>query len=129
MKLGRKLTVLTLVLASVFVSGVTAYAACHTGGYRQAVGCAFVDANGDGYCDNWGTSCAFIDADGNGICDNRPLSCAGYLDANADGICDRCGRLQNTAGWCHGTAAAKATATAGVSYGHHGRGHGHHGSN
>ncbi|MCL2339459.1 MAG: hypothetical protein FWC59_00970 [Actinomycetia bacterium] len=43
----------------------------------------FVDANGDGICDN------FVDADGDGICDN--LGSGGgqnFVDANGDGICD-----------------------------------------
>lgn len=30
----------------------------------------FVDADGDGICDNAGNRCAYVDADGDGICDN-----------------------------------------------------------
>lgn len=30
----------------------------------------FVDADGDGICDNAGNGCAYVDADGDGICDN-----------------------------------------------------------
>ncbi len=37
--------------------------------------CSFVDADGDGICDNYGTyggglEVGFVDADGDGICDN-----------------------------------------------------------
>lgn len=38
----------------------------------QCVG--FVDANGDGICDNRGTNgqgAGYVDADGDGVCDNR----------------------------------------------------------
>ncbi|MGB9701652.1 MAG: T9SS type A sorting domain-containing protein [Candidatus Kapaibacteriota bacterium] len=51
----------------------------------------FVDANGDGVCDNCGQNSSgkmggnrkFIDANGDGICDN-------FVDANGDGVCDNC---------------------------------------
>ena len=40
----------------------------------QACGRAFVDADGDGVCDNFGNG-----------------RCAGYVDADGDGVCDRSG--------------------------------------
>ena len=30
----------------------------------------YVDANGDGVCDNADTYCRFVDEDGDGVCDN-----------------------------------------------------------
>lgn len=33
-------------------------------------GCYFVDADGDGVCDNAGSMCAYVDADGDGVCDH-----------------------------------------------------------
>ena len=62
--------------------------------------CAFVDADGDGICDNYGTNgcglgAGYVDADGDGICDNYGTNgCglgAGYVDADGDGICDNYG--------------------------------------
>ena len=121
MKIARRIAVLATVMVSVFAVSVTAYAASPAGYHHQSCavsGCAFVDADGNGYCDNWGTNCAYVDADGDGICDNRPMSCTGYQDLDGDGICDVCGRINGEAGWCHGTPK---------SYGHHGRGHHGHG--
>lgn len=62
----------------------------------QEPGLYFVDANGDGICDNTGLpvgvrpasgtyagqGLGFIDANGDGINDN-------FIDLNSDGICDR----------------------------------------
>lgn len=69
----------------------------------------YVDADGDGICDNYGTNgngcrrrygCGggYVDVDGDGICDNygtngrgygRRYGCGGrYVDANRDGIYD-----------------------------------------
>lgn len=64
------------------------------------VSCSFVDADGDGICDNYaaqlcGTGAGFVDADGDGICDNYgTYGCgmgAGYVDADGDGVCDNYG--------------------------------------
>jgi len=33
-------------------------------------GTGFVDADGDGICDNCGNGMGFVDADGDGVCDN-----------------------------------------------------------
>ena len=88
--------------------------ACQT--LRNACsGWNFVDADGDGVCDNWGSGnqrlrtpgcglgqgAGFVDADGDGVCDNwgsgnqrlRTPGCglgqgAGFVDADGDGVCD-----------------------------------------
>lgn len=76
------------------VTGATAF-------YGQQ-GSRYVDANGDGVCDNrtanWTDAngdgicdtCGWIDANGDGICDNRGANGqgAGYVDADGDGVCD-----------------------------------------
>ena len=48
----------------------------------------YVDANGDGVCDN--RTVNWVDANGDGICDNRGTNGqgAGYVDADGDGVCD-----------------------------------------
>ena len=46
--------VLTVGLTTVFAAG----------------GRNYVDANGDGVCDNRGTYCRYVDANGDGVCDN-----------------------------------------------------------
>jgi rubredoxin len=53
-------------------------------GNGAGMGYGYVDADGDGICDNCGTN--FVDADGDGVCDN----CTGtnYVDADGDGVCD-----------------------------------------
>ena len=35
----------------------------------------YVDANGDGVCDNRGTYCQYMDANGDGVCDNYGTHC------------------------------------------------------
>ena len=53
----------------------------------------YVDANGDGVCDNYGTGRGqyFVDADGDGVCDNCGTGCGQYfVDADGDGVCDNC---------------------------------------
>lgn len=51
-------------------------------------GSRYVDADGDGVCDN--RTVNWVDANGDGICDNRNANGqgAGYVDADGDGICD-----------------------------------------
>lgn len=93
------------VLSTVIVlsmCAVTAFAACPGGGRY------FVDADGDGICDNTGSRCAYMDADGDGICDlcsarhGHWAGCSGaFVDADMDGVCDNCGSYP----WC-GTARA-----------------------
>lgn len=63
----------------------------------------FVDADGDGVCDNIGTQSKsqgvnFVDADGDGVCDNEGTCTSNgerkqlnFVDANSDGICDNTG--------------------------------------
>ena len=59
-------------------------------------GVNFVDADGDGVCDNRGDgACAgFVDSDGDGVCDNYANGAcagAGFVDADGDGVCDNRG--------------------------------------
>lgn len=84
------------ILATVIVLSVcatTAFAAGPGGGRY------FVDADGDGICDNSGSVCIYADADRNGVCDvcgvNHGICLTGegtaFADADGDGICDNCG--------------------------------------
>ena len=73
-------------------------------------GTNFVDADGDGVCDLYGSQAAmgqnrgqaamsggsqlgFVDADADGVCDNAGLnqSAADFIDADGDGTCDNAG--------------------------------------
>lgn len=84
----------------------TAFAACPRGG------CNFVDADGDGICDNSGSMCIYTDADGDGICDNcgsyhwcgmAGIGCGGnFVDEDSDGICDN-----YVAGQCRGNGRGR----------------------
>lgn len=74
----------------------------------------YVDSDGDGVCDNYGSGycgngAGYVDADGDGVCDNRGSGyCgngAGYVDADGDGVCDNRG-TGNGAGAHHGYTAA-----------------------
>ena len=82
-------------LAAVIVlstCATTAFAAGPAGGRY------FVDADGDGICDNFGSMCMYADADGDGICDSCGMyhwcSMAGtgcgrnFVDTDGDGVCD-----------------------------------------
>ena len=63
----------------------TAFAAGPCGGRY------FVDADGDGVCDNAGSRCAYVDEDGDGLCDicGTHHWCGGsFVDADGDGTCD-----------------------------------------
>ena len=69
----KKMVMGTISAALVLSMAVTgAFAA----GYGKGRGRNFVDANGDGVCDNYGTGTGcgrgqyFVDADGDGVCDN-----------------------------------------------------------
>lgn len=62
----------------------------------------YVDADGNGVCDNWGThgkGMNFVDADDNGVCDNLGTGTNGYsqnyVDADNDGVCDNWGTGAN----------------------------------
>lgn len=53
----------------------------------------YVDADGDGICDNVGNGCVYVDADGDGICDvcgavHAQVDGGNFVDADGDGICD-----------------------------------------
>lgn len=72
-----------LAAAMVFSATTTMVSAAGRGMGRN-----YVDADGDGVCDNWGT-CSYVDADGDGVCDN--WGTCGYVDEDGDGICDNCG--------------------------------------
>lgn len=67
-----KKRIVAMLVAAVLCMGVT--------GALAAYGCGYVDADGDGMCDNAGAGCGlygmgrgYVDADGDGVCDN-----AGY---------------------------------------------------
>lgn len=117
--------VATMGAGSVFAMGG------HHGGWRNAntntvstTGYQYVDANGDGVCDWYGTQSGcgingsqgcgygYVDADGNGVCDNYGtgagcgigMGCGyGYVDANGDGVCDYYGT--GVSGSHHGRCA------------------------
>ena len=90
LKYMKKLLAGMIAAALVCSAGsVTAFAA------RGGRGCNYVDANGDGICDNSGKNCRFIDADGDGICDNyaqkKPGNGCGGRRGQGGGK-GRCGR-------------------------------------
>ncbi|WP_209342966.1 hypothetical protein [Flavonifractor sp. AGMB03687] len=63
----KKLLIGAAVTALVLMVGfTTAFAAS---------GRNYVDANGDGVCDNRGTYCQYMDANGDGVCDNYGTHC------------------------------------------------------
>ena len=76
-----------------------------SGNYAESVCQYYVNADGDGICDNCGTSCTgtgsghryhYVDADGDGVCDNAGTGNGSgnrynYVDADGDGICDNAG--------------------------------------
>lgn len=74
---------------------------CATTAFAAGPGCGrhFVDADGDGVCDNAVGGCVYADADGDGLCDVCGVehgSCltgegAAFVDADGDGVCDNCG--------------------------------------
>ena len=80
----------------------------------------YVDADGDGVCDNYGSGycgngAGYVDADDDGVCDNRGSGyCgngAGYVDADGDGVCDNRGTgngIGNGAGAHHGYGSSSA---------------------
>ena len=91
------------VLAMVLVVSLCAATAFAAG---PRCGRYYVDADGDGVCDNIGSRCAYVDADGDGVCDNcgarhgHWAGCGGaFVDADGDGICDN---FQSGQGWGRG---------------------------
>ena len=87
----KKMVIGTISAALVLSMAVTgAFAAGHGNGHGRN----FVDANGDGVCDNYGTGRGqyFVDADGDGVCDNYGTGRGQYfVDADGDGVCDNYG--------------------------------------
>lgn len=87
------------VLSTVIILSVCATTAFAAG---PRFGRNFVDADGDGICDNAGSGCVYADADGDGLCDvcgAEHGSCltgegAAFVDADGDGICDNYGSGQ-----------------------------------
>ena len=86
--------VLTVVTTGAMAAGGSWHHGAGTGsgasGSCRAGTCQYVDADGDGVCDNCGTACRYVDADGDGVCDNRGTACR-YVDADGDGVCDNRG--------------------------------------
>lgn len=97
----------------------------------------YVDVDGDGVCDNFGTRCNggyYVDVDNDGICDNQGQN---YVDADNDGVCDNFGTGSNGNGNGQnyvdadndGVCDNQGTNCNGGGQGHHGNGYrgGHHG--
>ena len=62
----KKILARALTAAVVLTAGGAVWAA---GG--RGTGWRYVDANGDGICDNQGAGWRYVDANGDGICDNQ----------------------------------------------------------
>lgn len=82
------------ILAAVAALSVVTTAAFAAG---PGGGRCFVDADGDGICDNAGTRCVYADADGDGVCDNaascRGSGCGrGFHGGHGNGFCGGYGR-------------------------------------
>ena len=93
-------------------------AAMSAAGYGRAGGHGighFVDANGDGVCDNRGTGCGdYVDANGDGVCDNHGTGCGNYVDAKRDGFVTMSALAAGI--MLLGTMAAVTTAVAGKNF-------------
>lgn len=94
MKQKIKKTALGILAASMVLSTGTAT----TFAARTDCGRYYVDANGDGICDNYDSSkhnCRFTDKNKDGICDNCGLAShkkgQNFVDKDGDGICDNRG--------------------------------------
>lgn len=61
--------VLTIGATTAFAAGGWHHAASRSWSGCQGSDCQYVDADGDGICDNRGTGCRYTDADGDGVCD------------------------------------------------------------
>ncbi len=59
-------------------------------GAFAAGGRNYVDANGDGICDNRGNYCRFVDTGGDGVCDYHGTSCR-YDGGYSGHGCHGCG--------------------------------------
>lgn len=106
----------------------------------DAVCPGFVDADGDGLCDNCEAratqghhGCAsYVDENKDGVCDTCTnvgagrVTCEGYIDADGDSICDNCDGAGNHACGSRANANGGGICT-GHGNGHHGSTLGHHG--
>lgn len=104
MKQKIKKTVLGILAASMVLSTGTAT----TFAARTGCGHYYIDANGDGICDNRGSSqrnCRFTDKNKDGVCDicgSSKKECLAnhkkgqnFVDKDGDGICDNRGNGNN----------------------------------
>ncbi len=92
--------------------------------------CAAIEcANAQGAC--VGTSTCYVDADGDGVCDNYAErggngygngNGGGYVDADGDGVCDNYG-TGNGYGNGNGNGAGNGSGAGNGARGHHGGGH------
>ena len=104
----RVLTGILTAALAVSLCAATAFAA------GPRCGRYYVDADGDGICDNIGSRCVYVDANGDGLCDNcggarhgHWAGCGGaFVDADGDGVCDNCGSYP----WCGGVGGNFADA-------------------
>ncbi len=136
----KRIVIFVLVAALIIALGTA-------GAYAAYNGRGYVDADGDGVCDNYGSGAGctqiggcggqgacYVDADGDGVCDNygsgagctQSGGCGGqgacYVDADGDGVCDNCGSGAGCAqsGGCGG----RPQDGTGMKWGHcGGRGH------
>lgn len=91
-----------------------------------ASGCVWVDEDGDGICDNYGSEFCnhhhWVDEDGDGICDNYGSgNCphTGWVDGDGDGVCDN-----YDPNYCPGNGTSNGSGAGnGSGYGCHGGGH------
>ncbi len=123
----KKLMITAAVLTLVLTLGTTGALACrHRAAPCANIGaCAFVDADGDGICDNGDVHCAFVDLDGDGRCDNGDVHCPRYGDADGDGVCDNCANRCTHDRNSH--CAAPSPTVGRHCGGHHGSSGHHHG--
>ena len=61
---------LTAAATGIFAAGQRGACIPKNSGVCLNQNCQFIDADGDGYCDNMGQNCRFVDENGDGICDN-----------------------------------------------------------
>lgn len=93
----------------------------------------YVDTDGDGVCDNYGTGRGvnYADANGDGICDNQGSGAGygmgagkgqgrNYVDTDGDGVCDNYGTPNSGKGQSGGNGGAYSGNGNGAGH-HHGR--------
>ena len=120
----KRMVMIAVLMIGIFATGSLMFAGKGPVGKKQPAKPAactnFVDANGDGICDNCkqGLCDNFVDANKDGICDNCPhiqnqhngagqgngASCGNFTDADGDGVCDNCNPSDcPNGGICDGT--------------------------